>query len=212
MLADMDDAELQRLIELDHAHVWHPFTPMRQWRESEPLVIERGEGEFLIDARGNRYIDGVSSLWCNIHGHRAPGIDEAIRGQLDKIAHTTLLGLSNVPATQLAGELCCVVPAGLNKVFYSDSGATATEVAFKMAVDYWFHRGRPQRHTFIALSGAYHGDTIGAMSIGYSDLFHRPYKTLTFQTHFVDPPRVAAPPESHGRARMWALACCCRAM
>lgn len=187
----MHEEDLARIVALDKAHVWHPFTPMKQWRESEPLVIVGGEGEFLMDGRGRRYIDGVSSLWCNVHGHRVPEIDRALRDQLDRIAHTTFLGLTNVPAVELAAELCRVAPRGLRKVFYSDSGATATEVAFKMAVGYGHHSGRP-RHTFIALEGAYHGDTFGAMSVGYSDTFHRPYKSLTFHTEFVPPHDVAA--------------------
>jgi adenosylmethionine-8-amino-7-oxononanoate aminotransferase len=184
----MDEAEIARLAALDHAHVWHPFTPMRQWREAEPLIIVGGEAEFLIDARGNRYIDGVSSLWCNVHGHRVAEIDSAVRGQLDRIAHTSALGLTNVPAIELAAALVRIAPGGkLTKVFYSDSGATATEVAFKMAMGYWFHTGSPRRTIFIALDGAYHGDTVGAMSIGYSELFHRPFRPMTFHTEFVPP-------------------------
>ena len=188
----MDRQAKQRLIRLDHAHVWHPFTPMRQWRQAAPIVIEAGEADELIDADGRRYIDGVSSLWCNVHGHRVPEIDRAVREQLDRIAHTTMLGLVNVPATELAARLCRLAPGPLNKVFYSDAGATATEVAFKMAVGHAYHTGRPRRDTFIALEGAYHGDTTGAMSIGYSDVFHRPFKPMIFHTEFVPPPR---PPE-----------------
>jgi len=183
----MNPKDIDRLARTDHAHVWHPFTPMRQWRQMDPLIIEAGEAEWLIDAQGKRYIDGVSSLWCNIHGHRVKEIDDAIRSQLDRIAHTTMLGLANVPATELAAKLVELAPGKLNKVFYSDAGATATEVAFKMAVGYWYHQGQPDRTTFIALEGAYHGDTVGAMSIGYSDVFHRPFKSLTFATEFVAP-------------------------
>ena len=188
----MRQDEAQRLIDLDHAHLWHPFTPMRQWRQQRPLVIESGEGEFLIDIAGRRYIDGVSSLWCNVHGHRVPQIDAAVRAQLDKVAHSTLLGLSNVPAIELAAKLCQIAPGNLRKAFFSDAGATATEVAFKMAIGYWYHTGQPRRQVFIALEGAYHGDTIGAMSVGYSDIFHRPYRELTFRTEFVPPSDLAA--------------------
>jgi len=184
----MSEDRKQHLTALDHAHVWHPFTPMKQWRESPPLIIEAGEGDELIDIDGNRYIDGVSSLWCNVHGHRVPAIDQAVRDQLDRIAHTTMLGLANVPATELAARLCAIAPGALNKVFYSDAGATATEVAFKMAMGYWYHTGQPRRDTFVAIEGAYHGDTTGAMSIGYSDVFHRPFKSMTFHTEFVPPP------------------------
>ena len=181
-------ADTARLAALDHAHVWHPFTPMRQWREADPLIIERGEGPYLFDTDGNRYLDGVSSLWCNVHGHRHPELDQAIRDQLDKVAHTTLLGLASPPSIELAARLIDLVsprspvpdPRSLQKVFFSDAGATALEVAFKMAVGYWHHTGRPEKTRFIGLQGAYHGDTPGSMSVGYSDLFHRPFRDLTF--------------------------------
>ncbi|MFI4859776.1 MAG: aminotransferase class III-fold pyridoxal phosphate-dependent enzyme, partial [Phycisphaerales bacterium JB063] len=130
------------LRQLDHAHLWHPFTPMKQWRESQPLVIERGEGPYLFDTDGKRYIDATSSLWCNIHGHRHPKIDAAVREQLDKVAHSTLLGLTNPPAIEFTAKLIERINrnapnAGLNKAFLSDAGATAVEAAFKMAVGYW---------------------------------------------------------------------------
>ena len=175
---------------LDHAHVWHPFTPMRQWREQPPIVIDRAEGFHLIDAAGHRYLDGVSSLWCNVHGHRVPAIDDAIREQLDKVAHSTMLGLTHAPAAEFAAKLAervnrhvpdTIEPQDrLNKVFYSDAGATAVEVAFKMAVGYWHHTGRPEKHKFIGLAGAYHGDTAGSMSVGFSDLFHKPFLSMVF--------------------------------
>jgi adenosylmethionine-8-amino-7-oxononanoate aminotransferase len=190
----MDRTRAQMLAELDHRHVWHPFTAMRQWREQPPLIIERAEGEYLIDTEGRRYIDGVSSLWCNVHGHRVPAIDRAIREQLDKVAHTTLLGLASPPSIELAAELVSRSPregggrAPLNKVFYSDAGATALEVALKMAVGYWHHRGRPRKSRFIALAGAYHGDTTGSMSVGYSELFHRPFVPMVFPVRFAPAP------------------------
>jgi adenosylmethionine-8-amino-7-oxononanoate aminotransferase len=187
----MDPARIRELQRIDREHVWHPFTPMRQWRASDPILIEAGEGDELIDVHGNRYVDGVSSLWCNVHGHRVPELDRAIRDQLDRIAHSTMLGLANVPATELAERLVRLTPGPLRHVFYSDSGATATEVAFKMAVGHFFHRGEPQRNTFVAFRGAYHGDTTGAMSIGYSDTFHRPFRSMVFHTEFVPPPDVA---------------------
>src|SRR5690606_18914755 len=120
-----------------------------QWRQGPPLIIERGQGPYLIDTQGNRYIDGVSSLWCNVHGHRVEAIDQAVRDQLDKIAHSTLLGLACPPSIELAAMLAQRAPGRLNKVFYSDAGATALEVAFKMAVGYWHHRGQPQKNRFI---------------------------------------------------------------
>ena len=191
----MDEQAIRKLIELDRRHVWHPFTPMRQWRECEPIIIERAEGDELIDVRGRRYIDGVSSLWCNVHGHRVSQIDAAVKAQLDRVAHSTMLGLANVPATELAARLCAIAPGPLNKVFYSDAGATATEIAFKMAVGYWYHSGQPQRNTFVAIEGAYHGDTTGSMSVGYSETFHRPFRSMVFATEFVQAPDVV-----HGRS------------
>ena len=183
-----DPADTARLAALDHDHVWHPFTPMRQWREQPPLIIERGDGPYLFDTDGNRYIDGVSSLWCNVHGHHHPALDQAVRDQLGKVAHTTLLGLASPPSIELAARLVDLVsprspapgPRSLQKVFYSDAGATALEVAFKMAVGYWHHTGRPDKTRFLGLQGAYHGDTAASMSVGYSDLFHRPFQSMTF--------------------------------
>src|SRR5690349_14222455 len=179
----MDTAELRRL---DKQYLWHPFTHMRQWLgdDAQPLVITSAEGMYLIDSDGNRYLDGVSSLWCNVHGHRVPEIDNAIRAQLDKVAHTTMLGLASEPAILLAERLINIAPPGLAKVFYSDAGATATEVAFKLAAQYWYNRGRPEKSEFVGLAEAYHGDTVGAMSIGRTTLFHRPYFPLLFKVHF----------------------------
>lgn len=180
-------SDAQHLAALDHAHVWHPFTPMRQWRDQAPLIIERAEGFSLIDTDGKRYIDGVSSLWCNVHGHRVAEIDQAIIDQLHKVAHTTLLGLASPPSIELAAELVARAStsdahAPLNKVFYSDAGATALEVAFKMAVGYFFHSGQTEKTRFIGLAGAYHGDTTAAMAVGRSELFHRPYFSMLFET------------------------------
>ncbi len=182
------------LAALDHAHLWHPFTPMKQWRQAEPLVIEKGDGCCVFDAGGKKFIDGVSSLWCNVHGHCVPEIDAAITAQLKKIAHTTLLGSSSPPAIELAAKLCARAPAGLDKVFYSDAGATAVEVAFKMAVGHWFHQGQPGKKKIIGLAGAYHGDTVGAMSVGYSDLFHRPFHALVFGVDWFPAPDALRPP------------------
>ncbi|MEX0744405.1 MAG: aspartate aminotransferase family protein [Phycisphaeraceae bacterium] len=196
----MSESRTQRLVRLDHAHVWHPFTPMKQWREQPMLVIDRAEGEYLIDTEGNRYIDGVSSLWCNVHGHRVPAVDEAVREQLDKVAHTTLLGLGSPPSIELAAMLAERAPGNLNKVFYSDAGATALEVAFKMAVGYWHHRGKPGKQKFIGLAGAYHGDTTGSMSVGYSELFHRPFLSMVFPTTWFPNPDPCRPPAEAARA------------
>jgi adenosylmethionine-8-amino-7-oxononanoate aminotransferase len=178
----------EELRRLDKQHVWHPFTPMKLWAESDPLVIVAAEGMYLIDSDGNRYLDGVSSLWCNVHGHRVSEIDNAVRAQLDKVAHTTMLGLANEPAILLADQLMQIVPSNLKKVFYSDAGATATEVAFKLAAQYWFNVGKPEKNEFIGFSEGYHGDTVGAMSVGRTTAFHRPYFPLLFKVHYAPTP------------------------
>ena len=177
---------------LDHKHLWHPFTPMKLWAAEDPLIITAADGMYLIDSDGNRYLDGVSSLWCNVHGHRVPEIDAAVRAQLDKVAHTTLLGLSNEPAILLADRLMKLVPQNLKKIFYSDSGATANEIAFKMAAQYWFNLGRPEKTEFIGFQEAYHGDTFGAMSVGRTELFHRAYFPMLFKTYFAAAPTTPA--------------------
>ena len=176
--------------EWDHAYLWHPFTQMREWLAEDPLVIERAEGNYLIDSDGKRYFDGVSSLWCNVHGHGRREIVDAIRAQLDAVAHTTLLGLTNVPATVLAKRLIEVAPPGLQRVFYSDSGATAVEIALKMAFEYWQLCGESGRTQFASLAESYHGDTIGAMSVGYSETFHQRYRPLLFPCLRINPPHV----------------------
>ena len=168
--------------ELDHRHLWHPFTQQREWCAEPPLVIERGEGTDLIDVDGNRYIDGVSSLWCNVHGHRHPTIDAAIEAQLGRIAHSTMLGLTHPGAAELGARLVELAPPGLTRVFYSESGSTAVEIALKMAFQYWHQRGDGARRTaFVCLDGAYHGDTIGSVSVGGIDLFHGAYGPLLFE-------------------------------
>ncbi|MCP4712495.1 MAG: adenosylmethionine--8-amino-7-oxononanoate transaminase [Planctomycetes bacterium] len=172
----------------DQQYIWHPFTPMRRWLDSEQVVIERGEGVYLYDTRGNRYIDGVSSLWCNIHGHQHRHIDEAIRKQLDKIAHSTLLGLGSVASIDLAERLVSITPQTLTKIFYSDSGATATEIAIKMAFQYWLNKGEKGRTRFLALRNSYHGDTIGSVSVGGIRLFHQIFGPLVFDASFCDCP------------------------
>ena len=171
----------------DRRYLWHPFTPMDQWCAQEQLVIERAEAEYIIDNRGRRYLDGVSSLWCNLHGHRVPQIDRAIRDQLDKIAHTTLLGLASPPSAHLAQRLVEITPASLTKVFYSDDGSTAVEVAAKIAFQYWQNLGQ-SRKSFLALRNGYHGDTIGSVSLGGIDLFHKIFAPLLFKTHLAPSP------------------------
>jgi adenosylmethionine-8-amino-7-oxononanoate aminotransferase len=170
----------EELLALDLAHVWHPFTQMQQWPHDEPLVIERAEGNWLIDTEGRRWLDGVSSLWVTVHGHKKRELDEAVRAQLDKVAHSTLLGLASVPSIELARKLAKVAPQGLDRVFYSDSGSTAVEVAVKMAYQYWQLTGRPEKHRFLALEEAYHGDTLGSVSVGGIELFHERFRHLLF--------------------------------
>ncbi|MBI4353054.1 MAG: adenosylmethionine--8-amino-7-oxononanoate transaminase [Candidatus Omnitrophica bacterium] len=173
---------IRRLEKWDKDFVWHPFTQMKEWREDPMVIIERGEGNTLIDAYGRRYIDGVSSLWCNVHGHCVPAIDRAIRGQLKRMAHSTFLGLSHEPAIRLSRKLLRLVPKGLSKAFYSDSGSAAVEAALKMAYQYWRHRGRFKKTKFLKLRNAYHGDTLGAVSVGGIELFHEIYRPLLFET------------------------------
>ena len=175
------------LIAADRTHLWHPFTQQRGWEEEEPLIVEWAEGTDLIDISGRRYIDGVSSLWCNVHGHRHPRIDAAVRAQLDRVAHSTMLGLSHRPGIELAGRLVELAPPGLTRVFYSDSGSTAAEIALKMAFQYWRQQGEERRSKFVALRMAYHGDTIGSVSVGGIDLFHSLYRPLLFDTLKAEP-------------------------
>ena len=181
----------------DNEHLWHPFTPMQAYREEAAPIIERAAGFDLFDTEGHRYLDGISSLWCNVHGHRVPEIDQAIRDQLDRVAHSTLLGLSSPPAIELAKRLIDLTPPPLTKVFYSDSGATSVEVALKLA--YQFHRqkasGAEQRDLFATVRGAYHGDTIGSVSIGSIELFHRVYGKLLFETVSVPSPVATRVPD-----------------
>src|ERR1700742_1835790 len=153
------------LVDADRRYLWHPFTQQQGWMEEVPIVVERAEGTDLIDVEGRRYLDGTSALWCNVHGHAHPRIDAAVREQLDRVAHSTMLGLSHRPAIELAQRLVEIAPPGLSRVFYSDSGSTAAEIAVKMAYQYWHQRGEA-RSTFVALHDAYHGDTIGSVSIG----------------------------------------------
>ena len=176
--------ESDDLIAWDFAHLWHPFTCHDDWISRAPLVIERAEGNYLIDRDGVRYLDGVSSLWCNVHGHRHARLDAALRAQADRVAHSTLLGLTHEPAIRLARRLVEIAPPGLTRVFFSDNGATAVEVALKMAFQYWRQKqpAEPARAKFIALDGAYHGDTIGDVSLGGVARFHAMFRPLLFET------------------------------
>lgn len=179
---DNDKKEIERIKELDRKLVWHPFTQMKLWEDGEPLIIDRAEGIYLIDLDGNRYIDGVSSLWVNLFGHRVPEIDDAVRAQLDKVAHSTMLGLGNRPAVEFAELLLDVAPSNLSRIFYSDSGSTATEIALKIAFQFWQQVGKEKKTKFVTFINGYHGDTIGSVSLGGIDLFHRIYAPLLFST------------------------------
>jgi adenosylmethionine-8-amino-7-oxononanoate aminotransferase len=172
----------EELAAADRRHLWHPFTQQRGWADEDPpIVIDRAEGTTLYDTDGNAYIDGVSSLWCNVHGHRHPAIDAAVRAQLDRVAHSTMLGLSHEPGIELAEQLLAIAPSGLTRVFYSDSGSSAVEIALKMSFQWWAQRGQPQRTGFICLENGYHGDTLGAVSVGGIELFHSLYRPLLFE-------------------------------
>jgi len=170
------------LEEKDHQYIWHPFTQMKDYVRRKPIIIEEAKGCYLKDIYGRWYLDGVSSLWVNIHGHRKKEIDDAIRAQLNRVAHTTLLGISNVVAIELAEKLVEITPEGLTKVFYSDNGSTSVEVAIKMAYQYWTHKGLSHKKLFVSLTNAYHGDTLGAVSVGGIDIFHEAFRPLLFET------------------------------
>ncbi|MDA9101335.1 adenosylmethionine--8-amino-7-oxononanoate transaminase [Omnitrophica bacterium] len=165
----------------DKQVLWHPFTQMKDWAAESITVIEKAQGVYLQDTEGRRYLDGVSSLWCNVHGHQVPEIDAAIEDQLSKVAHSTFLGLSNIPAIELAEKLVRLTPEGLSRVFYSDSGSEAVEIALKIAFQYWQHKGEKQKQKFLKLTHAYHGDTLGAVSVGGIDLFHEIFHPLLFE-------------------------------
>ncbi|HET6514500.1 MAG TPA: adenosylmethionine--8-amino-7-oxononanoate transaminase [Thermodesulfovibrionales bacterium] len=193
----MDMIDKNRSLEgLDKRYIWHPFTQMKDWLDERPVIISEGKDCFLKDIYGNWYLDGVSSLWVNMHGHRKRELDDAIRTQLAKIAHSTMLGLSNEPAITLAERLIGLLHTAasphndsssiappLSKVFYSDNGSTAVEVALKMAFQYWLHKGMSGRTAFLSLENAYHGDTLGAVSVGGIDIFHKAFGPLLFQTY-----------------------------
>src|SRR5256714_2070674 len=189
---------MNKLARLDHRYIWHPFTQMRDWLKREPIVIVEGKGTMLKDVKGREYLDANSSIWTNLHGHNHPKINAAIQRQLKKVAHTSALGLANEPASLLAEKLIQLgnpagisKPAGkaaLRKVFFSDDGSTAMEVALKLAHEYARRTGRSKSPRFLSLQGAYHGDTVGAVSLGHIDLFHKAYRGLLFKSDTVASP------------------------
>ena len=179
-----------KLSKWDRQYVWHPFTQMQEWEQEDPLIIEKGNGVYLYDIHGNKYLDGSSSIWVNLHGHRHRTLDTAIQEQLGNIAHSTLLGAASPPSIVLAKELVKIAPKGLTRVFYSDDGSTAVEVALKMAIQYWQQQHPPQKKKkmFVRLDAAYHGDTMGSMSVGGLPLFHERFRPLLFSTIALDAP------------------------
>jgi len=168
------------LLEKNRRYLWNPFTQMQEYLAEEPVIVERAAGVRLTDVRGREYLDGNSSLWVNVHGHNHPDLNRALVDQLGRVAHTTLLGSANVPAIELAERLVGLTPDGLDKVFYSDSGATAVEIGLKIAFAYWQRAGEPQRSRFLTMRNAYHGDTIGSVSLGMSEAFHAEFRPLLF--------------------------------
>lgn len=190
-----------QLRELDRQHVWHPFTPMSEYAREEIPIITEAEGFTLVDSEGRRYLDGTSALWCNVHGYRVPEIDAAVRAQLDKVAHTTLLGLGGEPSIRLARELTRRTPGDLQHVFFSDDGSTAIEAAVKMVHQHHRQKERPepQRSLFVSLSQAYHGDTLGAVSLGGIATFHGAYRPLLFETLQLPSPVALRTPEGTTR-------------
>jgi adenosylmethionine-8-amino-7-oxononanoate aminotransferase len=182
--------EHQNLEKADKSYIWHPFTQMQDWEKERPIIISDGEGCYIRDIYGKQYIDGVSSIWVNIFVHRKQEIDDAIREQLSRISHSTLLGLSNIPAIRLAEKLVRMFKksfsrqtSALNKVFYSDNGSTAVEVGLKMAFQYWKNKSVEGKHSFLSLKNAYHGDTLGAVSVGGIDIFHKTFEPILFKTY-----------------------------
>ena len=173
----------RNLVAWDRRYIWHPFTQMKDYMDTNPLVIEKGDGCYLIDIAGNKYIDGVSSLWVLVHGHGKKELVDAIEKQSKILCHSTLLGLANVPSILLAKKLIEIVPRGLSRVFYSDNGSTSVEIALKMAYQYWQQKGNKKKKRFISFTNAYHGDTIGSVSVGGIDLFHQVYGPLLFKTY-----------------------------
>lgn len=187
---------MPKLAQLDHKYVWHPFTQMRDWLRREPIVIVSGKGAVLHDARGREYLDANSSIWTNLHGHQHPKINAAIRRQLGKISHSSALGFANEPASLLAEKLVKSanprkgrgLAPELTKVFFSDDGSTSLEVALKLAYQYSIRTGQSRKPKFLSLQGAYHGDTIGAVSLGHINLFHKAYGGLLFKADSVRAP------------------------
>jgi adenosylmethionine---8-amino-7-oxononanoate aminotransferase len=180
---------MTELQELDKRHVWHPFTQMAEW---DPLVIARGDGNYLFDESGARYFDGVSSLWCNVHGHNQPRLNQALIDQMRRVSHSTFLGCSHEPAIRLAAKLVELAPTGLTRVFYSDSGSAAVEIALKQSFQFWQLSGCSKKQRFVRIENAYHGDTLGAVAVGGIDVFHKIFGPLLHKSIGIPTPYVPA--------------------
>jgi len=199
----MSGERTRDLVARDAAHVWHPFTQHSQWLDDDPLVIDRADGMYLFDADGRRYLDGISSLWVTVHGHRVPQIDAAIRAQLDRLDHSTFLGFTHEPGIELAEKLLATAPRpnaegaqeALSKVFYAGDGASAVEAAIKMAFQAKAQQGQ-DRPYYVHVAEGYHGDTLGAVSVGGIELFHHTYRPILLDTLMVSSPGVLAPGQS----------------
>lgn len=186
----LDKSSIRKeIVALDKRRVWHPYTPMRRYiDEVDPLVIERSEGSRLFDVDGRSYIDANSSWWVATLGHNHPRLVEVLRGQASTLCHTSLAGVTHEPAARLAEELIGIAPAGLSRVFYSDDGSTAVEVALKLSLQKAQNEGEPRRRRFVALDGAFHGETIGAASLGGVEVFRRPFASVLLECIHVPPP------------------------
>ncbi|GHT22869.1 adenosylmethionine-8-amino-7-oxononanoate aminotransferase [Endomicrobiia bacterium] len=186
----MDNKIKTALTNSDKNNIWHPFTQMADWLNDDPckpLIIDRAKGSYLYDVDGKKYLDGISSLWVTLLGHKNPRIDKAVKKQIDKVSHTTFLGLTHKPAIDLSEKLLKILPDNLKKIFYSDDGSTAVEIALKMAYQYWQFKNE-KRSFFLSLKNAYHGDTIGAVAVGGTDLFHSRFRSLLFKSFFAMSP------------------------
>jgi adenosylmethionine-8-amino-7-oxononanoate aminotransferase len=175
------------LANMDKELVWHPYTQMRDWARWNNRVIVKGDGFYLVDSQGRKYLDGSASMWCNVWGHTENKVVQAMTDQLKKVPHATLFGFANAPSIKLAERLISLA-RGMHKVFYTDNGSTAIEVAMKMALQYWYNKGKDSKREFISLEHGYHGDTAGAMSVGYIESFFRVYRPLLLNVHRVPSP------------------------
>ncbi|HDH98019.1 MAG TPA: aminotransferase class III-fold pyridoxal phosphate-dependent enzyme, partial [Deltaproteobacteria bacterium] len=176
------------LLELDRRYLWHPYTQMKDFEKENPLFVDRADGVFLFDAQGRRYYDTISSWWCILHGHNHPRIKSAIRDQLERLEHVHFASTTHEGAIRLAEKLAVLTPERLSRIFYSDNGSTACEVAIKMSLQYWKHMGETQREGFVSIERGYHGDTIGAMSLGGVPKFKSPFDALTFDSYRIPSP------------------------